>query len=59
MDVFFNSWPVAVSVLTFVAVSSAWATKMYVMLSQVQKDIHALRHHRHDNDGSVVFHASA
>ena len=58
METMLTSWPVIASILTFVAASSAWATKMYIMLAQVQKDLHALRHHRHDDDGGVIFHAS-
>ena len=59
METMLTSWPVIASILTFVAAASAWATKMFIMLAQVQKDLHALRHHRHADDGAVVFHASA
>ena len=48
-------WPIAVGVLVFVSGASAWAAKIYFMLSQMQKDLCSFRRHRHAEDGSVVF----
>lgn len=58
MDLFLQSWPIVLSVLTFVVGGSLWAGKIFFMLRGIEVKIDCMSlniaTHEHDPEGRVI-----
>ena len=58
MDLFIQSWPIVLSVLTFAVGGALWAGKIFFMLRGIEAKIDCMGQniatHEHDPEGRVI-----